>query len=92
MKIAYDSDVDILTIDFKSRKILVSEEVLPGVIADFDPDGLLVGFEIMDASKFGDYSEFILFLSKWGDEERVLDSDGNLSVSPRKSKAISGRD
>ena len=36
MKIAYDSDVDILTIDFKSRRILVSEEVLPGVIADFD--------------------------------------------------------
>ena len=49
---------------------MVSEEVLPGVIADFDPEGLLVGFEIMDASKFGDYSEFILFLSKWGDEEK----------------------
>lgn len=88
MKIAYDSDVDILTIDFKSRRIWVSEEVLPGVIADFDPEGLLVGFEIMDASKFGDYSEFILFLSKWGDEERVLDEDGNLSISRRKRKAI----
>lgn len=71
---------------------MVSDEVLPGVIADFDSEGLLVGFEIMDASKFGDYSEFILFLSKWGDEERVLDADGNLSVSPRLRKAISGRD
>ena len=91
MKIAYDSDVDILTIDFKSRRIWVSEEVLPGVIADFDPEGLLVGFEIMDASKFGDYSEFILYMSKWG-EERVLDEDGNLSVSPLKTKAISGGD
>ena len=92
MKIAYDSDVDILTIDFKSRRIWVSEEVLPGVMADFDPEGLLVGFEIMDASKFGDYSEFIVFLSKWGDEERVLDEDGNFSVSPRKPKAISAGD
>ena len=92
MKIAYDSDVDILTIDFKSRRIWVSEEVLPGVIADFDPEGLLVGFEIMDAGKFGDYSEFVVFLSKWGDEERVLDADGNFSVSPRKPKAISAGD
>ena len=65
---------------------------MQGVIADFDPEGLLVGFEIMDASKFGDYSEFIISLSEWGNEERVLDEDGNLSVSPRKSKAISGGD
>lgn len=92
MKIAYDSDVDILTIDFKSRRIWVSEEVLPGVIADFDPEGLLVGFEIMDASKFGDYSEFIVFLSKWGDEERVLDADGNLSVLPHRRKPITAGD
>ena len=50
MRIAYDADVDILTIDFDTKNIKVSEEVLPGVIADFDHEGQLVGFEIMDAS------------------------------------------
>ena len=92
MRIAYDAEVDILVVDFDIKKIKESAEVIPGVIADFDSDGQVIGFEIMDASKFTDLSHIKVFMSKWGDDERVLDTDGNLSVSPRKSKAISGRD
>ena len=90
MRISYDSDVDILTIDFQAKSIKVSEEVLPGVIADFDYDGQLMGFEIMDASKFTDLSQVQVFMSQWGrEEERVLDANGNFSVQPRTVKAIS---
>ena len=92
MRIAYDAQVDILTIDFEFRRIGVSEEVLPGVIADFDSDGQLVGFEIMGASKFTDLSKVMVYISKWGDEDRVFDADGNLSISPRHQKTISAGD
>ena len=92
MRIAYDAEVDILVVDFDVKRIKESAEVIPGVIADFDSDGQVIGFEIMDASKFTDLSHVRVFMSKWGEEERVLDADGNLSVSPRKSKAISGGD
>ncbi len=60
---AYDDQVDILTIDFEIKRICVSEEILPGVIADFGVDGKLVGFEIMDASKFTDLSKSLLTIS-----------------------------
>ena len=89
MRIAYDSDVDILTIDFDSKKIKVSEEVLSGMIADFDYDGQLVGFEIMDASKFTDFSQLNIFMSQWGDEGRALDPNGGFSVVPGTVKTVS---
>lgn len=84
MRISYDADVDILTIDFDIKRIKLSEEVLPGVIADFDYDGQLVGFEIMDASAFTDFTQIKVLMSRWGREyERVLDENGNFSVQPR---------
>ena len=92
MRIAYDAEVDILVVDFDIKRIGESAEVIPGVIADFDSDGQVIGFEIMDASKFTDLSHIKIFLSRWGDEERVLDADGNLSVSPLKAKAASAGD
>ena len=92
MRIVHDAEFDILTIDFEIKIIGVSEEVLPGVIADFDPGGQLVGFEIMDASKFTDLSKVMVYMCKWGDEERLVDADGNLSVSPHHKKAISAGD
>ena len=92
MRIAYDAEVDILTIDFEFKRIGISEEVLPGVIADFDSDGQLVGFEIMDASKFTDLSKVMVYMSKWGDEGRLVDADGNLSVSSRHKKALPAGD
>ena len=87
MRIAYDAGVDILTIDFESKAIKVSEEVLPGVIADFDHDGRLVGFEIMDAGKFSDFSQVEVFVSQWGSEDRILDASGGLTLSPGDRKS-----
>ena len=86
MRIAYDAEVDILTIDFQFKRIKESAEVIPDVVADFDQDGQLVGFEIMDASKFTDFSELQVFMSQWGNEHRVLDADGNFSVQPGRRK------
>ena len=92
MRIAYDADVDILTIDFDSKAIKVSEEVLPGVIADFDLDGRLVGFEIMGAGKFSDFSQVEVFMSQWGREDRILDASGGLTLLPEKAISVSGGD
>ena len=92
MRIAYDAEVDILVVDFDIKKIRESAEVIPGVIADFDSDGQVIGFEIMDASKFTDLSHVKVFMSKWGDDERVLDADGNLSLETRTVKTIPAGD
>ena len=92
MRISYHEDVDILTIVFKNERVKVSEEVLPGVIVDFDDGGQITAFEIMDAGKFTDLSEVVVFLSKWGDEDRVLDAGGNFSVSSNSSKTVSAGD
>jgi hypothetical protein len=62
------------------------------VIADSDLDGQLVGFEIMDAGEFTDLSKVMIYMSKWDDDDRVVDAHGNLSISPRHKKAISAGD
>jgi uncharacterized protein YuzE len=51
MKVAYDRQTDSLTITLRDAKIKESDEVRPGVIADFGYDGGVVRFEIMEASK-----------------------------------------
>jgi uncharacterized protein YuzE len=89
MKVAYHKDVDILTIVFDSKRVKASEEVLPGVIVDFDDDDQITAFEIMDASKFTDLSQMRVFMSQWGEEERVLDANGDFSVLPRTIKTES---
>lgn len=71
MRIAYDAEVDILTIDFQFKRIEESAEVIPDVIADFDSDGQLVGFEIMDASKITDLSQVMIFMSQWGKRQNT---------------------
>ena len=92
MRISYHEDVDILSIVFKNKRVKVSEEVLPGVIVDYDDVGQVTAFEIMDAGKFTDLSEIIVFMSKWGDEDRVLDADGNLSVLPLTNETVPAGD
>ena len=89
MRIAYHEDVDILTTILEHKTVKASAEVHPGVVADFDHDDQITAFEIMDASKLTDLSQVMLFMSRWGDEDRVLDVKGNLSVQPRTIKAIS---
>jgi uncharacterized protein YuzE len=51
MKVAYDQETDSLTITLRDEWIKESDEVRPGVIADFGYDGGIVRCEIMQASK-----------------------------------------
>ena len=51
MRVTYDRQSDTLTITLREDRIRVSDEVRPGVIADFGYDGGVVRFEILDASK-----------------------------------------
>jgi uncharacterized protein YuzE len=51
MRIEYDRETDTLTITLRDARVKESEEVRPGVIADFGYDGEVVGFEILDASE-----------------------------------------
>jgi uncharacterized protein YuzE len=51
MKIEYDKETDTLSITFRDVRVKESDEVRPGIIADFGYDGEVVGFEILDASK-----------------------------------------
>lgn len=50
MKVTYDVEADALTITFRDERIKESDEVRPGVIADFGYDGSLVRIEVLDAS------------------------------------------
>lgn len=51
MKVQYDRQTDTLVISFRDERIKESDEVRPGLIADFGYDGGIVRFEIQQASK-----------------------------------------
>jgi len=51
MKIAYDSQVDIMYIELTEAKIEESDEVADGIVFDYDINGRTVGIEILDASR-----------------------------------------
>jgi uncharacterized protein YuzE len=51
MRVTYDRESDTMTIVLRDDRIRESDEVRPGVIADFGYDGGIVRFEILDASK-----------------------------------------
>ncbi len=51
MKVTYDRETDTMTISLRDQRIKESDEVRPGVIADFGYDGAIVRFEILGASK-----------------------------------------
>ena len=51
MKIVYDQATDTMTITLRDAKIRESDEVRPGVIADFGYDDEIMRFEILSASK-----------------------------------------
>ncbi|HEX6032151.1 MAG TPA: DUF2283 domain-containing protein, partial [Tepidiformaceae bacterium] len=46
-----DRESDTLTITLRDERIKESDEVRPGVIADFAYDGSVVRFEVLDASR-----------------------------------------
>lgn len=49
MKDTYDPTLDALSIRLTDAEIRDSEEVRPGIVFDYDMDGRIVGFEILDA-------------------------------------------
>jgi uncharacterized protein YuzE len=51
MKVKYDREVDILYIRLNDSQIEESDEDRPGMVIDYDANGLIVGIEIMNASK-----------------------------------------
>lgn len=51
MKVIYDRETDTLTITLRETSIQESDEVRPGLIADFDDTGRVVRFEILRASQ-----------------------------------------
>lgn len=51
MKVKYDREVDILYIRLTDLPIEESDEDRPGIIIDYDNEGMIVGLEIMNASK-----------------------------------------
>lgn len=61
MKAEYYKETDTLTITLRDVPIQESDEIRPGVIADFGYDGGVVGFEILDASKVVEQTREIQF-------------------------------
>ncbi len=54
MKISYDSEVDVLYIQFLETTVS-TQSLAEGIAADYDQEGRLAGIEILDALKrFGD--------------------------------------
>jgi len=53
MKIEYDGERDLAYIYFGDTERLAAETITikPGVLADFDEQGKLIGIEILDASE-----------------------------------------
>ena len=57
IEVAYDADVDILSIVLVSKRVKESAEILPGVVVDFDDEDRAIAFEIFDVSKIADSSQ-----------------------------------
>jgi uncharacterized protein YuzE len=54
MKVTYDRETDTMTIALREERVMESDEIRPGVIADFGYDGGIVRFEILRASQVVD--------------------------------------
>jgi uncharacterized protein YuzE len=61
MKIIYDREPDSLVITLRNAPIRESDEVRPGVIADFGEDGGIVRFEVLRASHVVENAEQVQF-------------------------------
>jgi uncharacterized protein YuzE len=61
MKVIYDRETDSLIITLRETPIRESDEVRPGVIADFGEDGGVVRFEVLRASRVVEDAERVQF-------------------------------
>jgi uncharacterized protein YuzE len=51
MRITYDKETDTLAVHLSEHPVADSDEPRPGVILDYDQQGHLVSFELLDASR-----------------------------------------
>ena len=51
MKVAYDPEVDVLSVLLSDAPVVESDQDKPGIILDYDGEGNVVGLEILNASK-----------------------------------------
>jgi uncharacterized protein YuzE len=61
VRVRYDKETDSLIITLRDERIKESDEVRPGVIADFGYDGGVVRFEILGASQLVSNTQEIQF-------------------------------
>lgn len=60
MKLHYDAETDSLYIEFSGTPGANADEIAPGVVADLDATGRLVGLDVEHASELFDLSDFEL--------------------------------
>jgi uncharacterized protein YuzE len=60
MKLAYDQTTDSLYIHLSDRTSVDSDEVVDGVVLDFDAAGALVGIDVQHASRKTDLHQVML--------------------------------
>lgn len=51
MRIVYDESNDILYIRLREASVVETDELRPGLFADVDEEGRIVGLEILDAKE-----------------------------------------
>ncbi len=51
MRASYDPEADSLWIRWNTEPIEESDEIVPGVVVDYDENGAVVGIEVLNASK-----------------------------------------
>jgi len=61
VKICYDRETDSMIITLRDGPVRESDEVGPGVIADYGHDGSIVRFEILQASRMVEDAEHVQF-------------------------------
>lgn len=59
MNVIYDRETDSLLISLRDVPIQESDEISPGVIADFGEDGGVVRFEVLRASQVVENPELV---------------------------------
>ena len=52
MKIIYDSETDTLSLLLREDSVSDSDELQEGIIVDYDREGAILGFELLDASRY----------------------------------------
>jgi uncharacterized protein YuzE len=51
LKVVYDPETDRLQISFTGELVEETAQIAPGLILDYDEDGLVIGFELRNAAK-----------------------------------------